>query len=187
MLSSTRRLTAKIKAFVRVVAILLVVCITACASEILYEEESFDDPYSYYIDSVTAVGLLDSSDALAIWTDEWGPMVFLIGEKPVTFQKRVKTLHRGYLPIVECSDNRDGIVYSIQAFANTLSGKPEAILTTAILFLSLKDEHMKDRTRREFLKTAGATAGSVVMLGCCDFPGLIDEFAGSELPNIVVI
>ena len=67
----------------------------------LYEEESFDEPYSYYIDPATAVGLLDSPDALAIWTDEWGPMVFLIGEEPVTFQKRVKTLHRGYLPIVE--------------------------------------------------------------------------------------
>ena len=148
MLSSTRHLPAKTKAFVRVVAILLVVCITTCASEILYEEESFDDPYSYYIDPVTVVGLLDSSDALAIWTDEWGPMVFLVGEKPVTFQKRVKTLHRGYLPIVECSDTRDGIAYSIQAFANTLSGKPEDKL---IMFVKFSAKNQTNKKKKAHL------------------------------------
>ena len=71
------------KEFTKVVAILLVVCAMVCASEILYEEESFDEPYSYYIDPVTAVGLLDSSDALAIWTDEWGRWYFSSVKSPL--------------------------------------------------------------------------------------------------------
>jgi len=113
------------KGFVRVVAILMVACTAANGADVMYEEESMEEPYSYFLRPSTVVGFKDCREATQIWPDIWGRMVFFTGEEPHLLQKRIKTLHRGYLPIVQCSETRDGVLYGVQAFGATLSGKPE--------------------------------------------------------------
>ena len=125
---------------------------SAGVAGIKYEEESMDEPYSYFVRPATAIGFKDNLEAISIWPDTWGQMLFFTGDKPELFQKRINTLYKGYLPIVESEENRGGIRYGIQAFATTLTGKPEDKL---IMFVRVwtKNES-KDR------KTASFWAGS---------------------------
>lgn len=117
----------------------------ALAVEVQYEEESFTDPYSYYYQPSTCVGVLDGQSATQIHPDFWGRMVFFTGEKPQMFQKRIKTRYKGYLPIIQCSDIRDNVLYGIEALGATLSGNPEDDL---IMFVKLWVKNETDQPQK---------------------------------------
>lgn len=120
----------------------------AAAADAEYEEESASGPYSYYYHPSTVVGVPDNQNATQIHPDTWGRMVFFTGETPRVFQKRIKTLYRGHLPIVECSDVREGIRYDIQAFGATLSGKSEDEL---VMFVKLSATNETKTPKKAFV------------------------------------
>ena len=102
------------------------------AFEVTYEDEMQE--YSWYAQPSVALGVMDGRSSIEVHPDTWGRMVFFTGEEPQVLQKRVKYRHQGYLPIVECSVARQQIQYKIEAFADTLTGKPEDEL---IMFMKL--------------------------------------------------
>jgi len=104
-----------------------------------------EEPYSYFIRPSTIVGAKDCSEMPTIWPDTWGRMLFFTGEKPSLFQKRIKTLHKGYLPIVQCSETRDEILYSVHAFGATLTGNPEDPL---VMFVKLSAKNTSDKKEK---------------------------------------
>ena len=124
-----------------VISVLLALATTVRGAEVQYEEESFEGPYSYYSQPSMALGEIGNHNATAVHPDTWGRMAFFSGEKPQFIQKRVKTLYRGYLPIIECTVTRDGVRYDLQGFGATLSGKPEDQL---IMFVKLSATNETD-------------------------------------------
>jgi hypothetical protein len=104
---------------------IILIAVQAFAIAVEYEKESFDDPYSYYYQPSTVVGVMDGQGATQIHPDYWGRMVFFTGEEPKVFQKRIKTRYKGYLPIIECTTTHGNVLYGIEGLGATLSGNPE--------------------------------------------------------------
>lgn len=109
------------------------------AVNVKYETESFSDPYSYYSQPSMALGIMDGQGAFAIYPDFWGRLAFFTGEHPTILQKRVKTRYKGYLPIIQCSETRDKVLYRIEAFAANLTPNPEDELMMFVK-LSVKNQ-----------------------------------------------
>ena len=147
---------SKLKACVRVIASLLVTFTATHAADIRYEEESMEGPFSYFSQPCMALGVKDHTDAFAVYEDTWDKTLFFTGERPRILQKRVKTLHRGYLPIIECTETRDGIRYDVQAFGDTLSGKPEGEL---VLFARISATNLTDKPRRATVWASSINTG----------------------------
>jgi len=62
----------------------------------------------------------------------YGELMFFFGSPPQPVNQRVKTLHKGYLPIIEYSFSYEGVGYSVTLFAYTLDGTPESPLLNFI-------------------------------------------------------
>ena len=85
--------------------VILIAVGSAWAVEAIYEEETQE--YSWYSQPSVALGVMDADSAIEVHPDTWGRLVFLTGDEPEILQKRVKYRLEGYLPIIECSEQRD--------------------------------------------------------------------------------
>ncbi len=82
-------------------------------------------PFSYFSQSVDEIGVLDAPLATEITPDAslytgFGELVFRIGPQMSEMKPRIRTLERGYLPIVHTSWTQDGIEYRFTFFAGKL-------------------------------------------------------------------
>jgi hypothetical protein len=71
--------------------------------------------------------------------------MFFTGNPPVPVNQRVKTLLKGYLPVIEYKFERSDLAYSVEAFAATLDGNPESPLINFIR-VKIKNNDSKART-----------------------------------------
>ncbi|HEX4006194.1 MAG TPA: hypothetical protein VHX60_08470 [Acidobacteriaceae bacterium] len=81
--------------------------------------------FSYYAHSVDEIGAMDASMATEITPvgslyTGYGELVFLIGPELQFIEPRIRTLEKGYLPVVQTTWSRDGIVYRFTFFTSSL-------------------------------------------------------------------
>ena len=82
-------------------------------------------PFSYFSQSVDEIGVMDGPLATEITPEGslytgYGELVFLVGPEMDAFNPRVRTLEKGYLPMVHTSTVKDDIEYSFTFFTAQL-------------------------------------------------------------------
>jgi len=98
---------------------------------------------------VDVIGFMDCREGTEITPEGYlytgyGELMFFYGSPPCPVNQRVKTLYKGYLPIVEYSFENEGVRYSVTLFAYTLDGTPE---TDLINFIRVKLENLTQNPR----------------------------------------
>lgn len=94
-------------------------------------------PFSYFSQPTDVIGAMDAQAATEVTPEGYlytgfGELMFFTGATDCPTAQRIKTLRKGYLPIVEYALSRDGISYQWTMFAATLDGKPEGPLVNFI-------------------------------------------------------
>lgn len=92
-----------------------------------------DQPFSYFAKPTDVIGVMDARSATEITPEGYlytgfGELMFFTGNPPQPINVRVKTLGKGYLPIVQYGWTEGDIQYRIETFAATLDGNPESPL-----------------------------------------------------------
>lgn len=82
-------------------------------------------PFSYYSQSVDEIGVMDAPLATEITPSGslytgYGELVFLTGPMMTPIAPRIRTLEKGYLPIVHFSHTQEGIQYDFTLFTARL-------------------------------------------------------------------
>ncbi|HEX2866953.1 MAG TPA: hypothetical protein VHO03_07910 [Ignavibacteriales bacterium] len=114
-----------------------------------------DESFCYYSKPTDVIGVMDGHDGTLVTPEGYlytgsGELVFYTGNPPVLINQRVKTLLKGYIPVIEYNFDREGIRYYIQAFAATLDGNPESPL---INFIRVKIKNTDTKTRSAYFTT----------------------------------
>jgi hypothetical protein len=96
-----------------------------------------DEPFSYFSKPTDVIGVMDAPQGTLITPEGYlytgfGELMFFTGNPAEPVNQRVKTLRRGFLPIVEYSFERHHVIYSIVMFAATLDGTPQGTLVNFI-------------------------------------------------------
>lgn len=96
-----------------------------------------NQPFSYYSEPTDVIGVMDAPTATLVSPEGffytgYGELMFFTGNPQVAIAQRIKTLLRGYLPVIQYGFVRDGIRYSFTAFAATLDGSPSGRLVDFI-------------------------------------------------------
>lgn len=86
-----------------------------------------DQPFSYYAHPTDLLGTMGARAGLEVTPEGYlftgfTELVFLVGNPPAPVACRIRTLHDGYLPVVEYRFEQGGIRYSYQLLAADLGG-----------------------------------------------------------------
>ncbi|MCU7500060.1 MAG: hypothetical protein HF309_12395 [Ignavibacteria bacterium] len=114
-----------------------------------------DEPFCYFSKPTDVIGVMDGKEGTLVTPEGYfytgsGELMFFTGNPPVAVNQRVKTLLKGYLPVIEYNFDREGIHYSLEAFAQTLDGNPESPL---INFIRVKIKNTDTKTRLAYFTT----------------------------------
>ena len=101
-----------------------------------------DEPFSYFSKPADVIGVMDARVATLVTPEGYlftgyGELMFFTGNPPQAAAQRVKTLHRGYLPVVEYKYHEGPIEYRVFAFAATLDGNPESPLMNFVRVIAV--------------------------------------------------
>ncbi len=96
-----------------------------------------DEPFCYYSEPTDVIGVMDARQGTLVTPEGYfytgyGELMLFTGNPPEPAHQRVKTLLNGYLPVIQYRFTREGIEYSVEAFAATLDGAPESTLMNFI-------------------------------------------------------
>jgi len=113
-------------------------------------------PFSYFANPTDVVGALYAPVASEVTPEGYvytgfGELMFLVGNPAEPVKVRIKTLHRGYLPIVEYQLARHAVRFRFTVFASDLGG-PLAGLPVNFLKVELANQGKQQRTA--FLSSA---------------------------------
>jgi hypothetical protein len=91
------------------------------------ETDPDDKPFSYYAHPTDPIGAMYAPNGNEVTPEGYiytgfGELMFLVGNPPKPVNCRIKTLHRGYLPVIEYDFERDGVRYAYQLFSADLGG-----------------------------------------------------------------
>ncbi|NVM04298.1 MAG: hypothetical protein HWN67_18370, partial [Candidatus Helarchaeota archaeon] len=89
-----------------------------------------DKPFSYFSCPTDVIGVKDGVEGTEITPEGYlytgyAELIFYVGESTIPFKQRIKTLEKGYLPIIHYTMIHNNIAYSIEVFGATLTGNPE--------------------------------------------------------------
>ncbi len=123
-------------------ALLLLALLVSCAASAQMLNPAIDSPnqpFSYFSRPTDVVGVMDARSATEITPEGYlytgfGELMFFVGNPPHPVNVRVKTLNKGYLPVVQYSFAEDNVLYRVDVFAATLDGKPDSPLVNFINF-----------------------------------------------------
>jgi hypothetical protein len=101
-----------------------------------------NEPFSYFSHPTDVIGVMDAQVGTLVSPEGYlftgyGELMFFTGNPPQPASQRVKTLYRGYLPIVEYKYHEGPIEYRVSAFAATLDGNPESPLMNFIRVIAV--------------------------------------------------
>jgi len=110
-----------------------------------------DEPFCYFSKPTDQIGVMDGREGTLITPEGYlytgsGEIMFFTGNPSVPTEKRVKTLLKGYLPVVQYALSRDGFDYQWTIFAATLDGKPESPLVNFIRVKIINRNHQQRTT-----------------------------------------
>ena len=95
------------------------------------------EPFCYFLVPSDVLGFKDCPEGTQVTHDGafntgFGEFDLYVGIPPTPIAKRVKTLHRGYLPIVEYTVDHEGVRYGVQAFGAPVDLDPRGNLINFI-------------------------------------------------------
>jgi len=110
------------------------------------------EPFSYFAFPVDVIGLMDCREGTEITPEGYlytgyGELLFFYGSPPQPVNQRIKTLYKGYLPIIQYSFIKEDVRYSLTLFAYTLDGTPESDL---INFIRIQFENLSQNPRTTY-------------------------------------
>ena len=90
------------------------------------------EPFSYFWHPTDMIGALFAPVASEVTPEGYvytgfGELMFFVGNPPQPVNKRIKTLHKGYLPIVQYEFRRHGVRYHFRMFGADLGGRLEGL------------------------------------------------------------
>jgi hypothetical protein len=96
-----------------------------------------DEPFSYFSQPTDVIGVMDAPAATLVTPEGYlftgfGEFMFFTGDPPVPVLQRVKTLLRGYLPVIEYRFRKQDASYRFTMFAATLNGAPGGTLVNFV-------------------------------------------------------
>jgi hypothetical protein len=88
------------------------------------------EPFCYFSQPTDVIGMMDGKEGTLVTPEGYlytgfGEIMFFAGSPPEPVHQRVKTLYKGYLPVIEYEFTRGGIVYHVRMFATTFDGNPD--------------------------------------------------------------
>lgn len=111
-----------------------------------------NEPFSYFAYPTDVIGLMDCREGTEITPEGYlytgyGELMFFYGSPPQPVNQRVKTLYKGYLPVIQYSFIKGGVHYSLTLFAYTLDGTPDSPL---INFIRIQLENISRNPRTAY-------------------------------------
>ncbi len=111
-----------------------------------------DQPFCYYSKPTDELGVMDGKWGTEVTPKGYlytgfGELMFFTGNPPTVVNKRVKTLLNGYLPVILYHFSREGVEYTITAFAATLDGNSESPMMN---FIRVKIRDIVNEPRAAF-------------------------------------
>lgn len=90
------------------------------------------EPFSYFWHPTDVLGTLFAPVASEVTPEGYvyngfGELMFFVGNPPQPLEQRIKTLERGYLPIVQYQVKRDHLTYRFTLMASDLGGPLEGV------------------------------------------------------------
>jgi len=95
------------------------------------EIDQTNQPFCYYSQPTDEIGVMNGFDGTMITPKGdigtgFGTLVFFYGNSLTPVNHRIRTLQKGYLPIIHYHFSHDGMEYRVTAFAATLDGNPNS-------------------------------------------------------------
>lgn len=92
-----------------------------------------DEPFCYFSQPTDVIGVMDGREGTLVTPEGYlctgfGELMFFTGNPLTQVDQRVKTLLRGYLPVIQYQFEREGVRYQFTLFAATLDENPESPL-----------------------------------------------------------
>src|SRR5436305_5161424 len=86
-----------------------------------------NEPFSYFSKPTDVIGVMDARAGTLISPEGYlytgyGELMFFTGYPLRPAEQRIKTLYRGYLPVVEYTYHDGDVEFRVTAFAATLDG-----------------------------------------------------------------
>jgi hypothetical protein len=113
-------------------------------------------PFSYFWHPTDVIGALYAPMASEVTPEGYlntgfGELMFFAGNPPELVNVRIKTLHHGYLPIVEYDFRRQGVKFAVRMFAADLGGKLQGL---PVNFVDVRLENEAGEPRTAFFSSA---------------------------------
>jgi len=113
-------------------------------------------PFSYFWHPTDVIGALYDPVASEVTPEGYlytgfGELMFFVGNPPEPVNVRIKTLHKGFLPIVQYDFCRRDVKYAISMFAADLGGKLQGL---PVNFVEVRLENPSGEPRTVFFSSA---------------------------------
>ncbi|MCC7499143.1 MAG: hypothetical protein IT160_16280 [Bryobacterales bacterium] len=113
-------------------------------------------PFSYFAQPTDVIGALYAPAASEVTPEGYlytgfGELMFFTGNPPEPVNERIRTLHKGYLPVVEYNLQRNGVRYRFRMFGADLGGGLEGV---PVNFVEVELRNSLKETRTAFLSSA---------------------------------
>lgn len=113
-------------------------------------------PFCYFWHPTDVIGALYDPVASEVTPEGYvytgfGELMFFVGNPPKPVKQRIKTLYKGYLPIVQYDFNRNGVRYTFTMFGADLGGRLEGL---PINFIRVRLQNRANERRTAFLSSA---------------------------------
>ena len=113
-------------------------------------------PFSYFWHPTDVIGALYAPVASEVTPEGYvytgfGELMFFVGNPPEPINVRIKTLHQGYLPIVEYHLVRDGVRFRFSIFASDLGGAAAGL---PVNFVKVELMNEVDEQQTPFISSA---------------------------------
>jgi len=143
------------RSFMLVISLYLLGCVVVMNLKAQMVNPSIDnpkEPFSYYSKPTDVLGVMDGKWGTEVTPEGYlytgyGELMFFTGNPPEPVNHRVKTLFKGYFPIISYQFEKNGIQYKLTAFAATLDGKPDSPLMN---FIRVRVKNLSSTRRTGF-------------------------------------
>ena len=107
-------------------------------------------PFSYFSHPTDVLGVMDFPIATEVTPEGYlytgfGELMFFVGNPPEPVNQRIKTLHKGYLPIVEYEVERQRVRYHFKMFT-AVPDESRPALPVNFVEVQMQNEAQEDRT-----------------------------------------
>ncbi|OGB62322.1 MAG: hypothetical protein A2Y94_08110, partial [Caldithrix sp. RBG_13_44_9] len=115
-----------------------------------------DEPFCYFSQPCDVIGVMDNPEGTLVTPEGYlytgfAEYVFFTDNPPQPVKQRVKTLLRGYLPVIQYQFIREDVKYQFTMFAATLDGQAESPLMN---FVRIKIKNVGTEQRMAHLSIA---------------------------------